>query len=91
MLLNQRIQPALLQGEKGWQLFRAYMKTWHDLRVEHVQINVVDTVTLKAAQKEPDKFPDLVVRVAGYSAYFANLDKQTQDSIIQRVEQDIAT
>ncbi len=90
ILLNQRFSPSILQGEKGWQLFRAYMKTWHDLMIEHVQINVVDTAALKAAQAEPDKFPDLVVRVAGYSAYFTSLDKQTQESIIQRTEQVLA-
>jgi pyruvate-formate lyase len=90
ILLNQRLSPSVLQGEKGWQLFRAYMKTWHDLMLQHVQINVVDGMTLKAAQSEPDKFPDLVVRVAGYSAYFTSLDKQTQDSIISRTEQVLA-
>lgn len=90
ILLNQRLSPSILQGEKGWQLFRAYMKTWHDLMLQHVQINVVDGATLKAAQSEPDKFPDLVVRVAGYSAYFTSLDKQTQDSIVSRTEQVLA-
>ncbi|MBC7338252.1 MAG: glycyl radical protein [Firmicutes bacterium] len=90
ILLNQRLSPASLQGEKGWQLFRAYIKTWHDLLVQHVQINVVDTETLKAAQREPEKFPDLVVRVAGYSAYFTQLDKETQDSIIARTEHSLA-
>ncbi len=86
-LLNQRLQPAMLQGEKGWQMFRAYIKTWHDLMIEHVQINVVDNAVLKSAQKAPEKYPDLVVRVAGYSAYFTQLDKGTQDSIIARTEQ----
>ena len=66
------------------------MKTWHDLLIQHVQINVVDSATLKVAQKEPEKFPDLVVRVAGYSAYFTSLDRQTQDSIIARTEQVLA-
>ncbi len=89
-LLNQRLQPAMLQGEKGWQMFRAYIKTWHDLMIEHVQINVVDNVVLKAAQKAPEKYPDLVVRVAGYSAYFTQLDKGTQDSIMARHEQTLA-
>jgi pyruvate-formate lyase len=89
-LLNQRLQPSILQGEKGWQLFRAWIKTWHDLLIQHVQINVIDNTVLKAAQKEPEKFPDLVVRVAGYSAYFTQLDKTTQDSIIHRTEQVLA-
>ena len=89
-LLNQRLQPAMLQGEKGWQMFRAYIKTWHDLMIEHVQINVVDNSVLRAAQTAPEKFPDLVVRVAGYSAYFTQLDKGTQDSIMARTEQVLA-
>ena len=90
VLLNQRLQPSVLQGEKGWQLFRAYIKTWHDLMLQHVQINVVDSAVLKSAQTAPEKFPDLVVRVAGYSAYFTSLDRQTQDSIIKRTEQVLA-
>ena len=71
-------------------MFRAYMKTWHDLLIQHVQINVVDGAVLKAAQQEPEKYPDLVVRVAGYSDYFTTLDKQTQDSIMARTEQVLA-
>lgn len=86
-LLNQRFSPVVLEGEKGRKNWLAYMKTWHDLRVQHVQINVVDSDTLRAAQREPEKYTDLVVRVAGYSAYFVELDKETQDSIIARTEQ----
>ncbi len=89
-LLNQRFSPASLQGEKGRQLFHAYLKTWYDLGAQHVQLNVVDSAELKAAQKEPNKYPDLVVRVAGYSAYFNELEKVTQDSIIARTEQQLA-
>jgi len=90
ILLNQRFTPTTLQGEKGWQLFRAYIKTWHGLMIEHVQINMGDNTVLRAAQQEPEKFPDLVVQVAGYSAYFTQLDRESQDSIIARQEQALA-
>ncbi len=88
-LLNQRMSPATVEGEKGKQVFLSYMKAWHDLGVEHVQINMVDSDVLRAAQREPEKYSDLIVRVAGYSAYFIELDKETQDSIVARTAQDL--
>lgn len=57
-----------------------------DQKVDHVQINVVSSDTLKAAQKEPAKYKDLVVKVAGYNARFVDLHKELQDSIIARTE-----
>ena len=89
-LLNQRISPATVEGEKGKWVFLSYMKAWHDLGVQHVQINMVDSDVLRAAQREPQKYSDLIVRVAGYSAYFIELDKETQDSIIHRTEQELS-
>ncbi|RLB35108.1 MAG: hypothetical protein DRH12_16910 [Deltaproteobacteria bacterium] len=89
-LLNQRISPATVEGEKGRRVFLSYMKAWHDLGIQHVQINMVDSEVLRAAQREPEKYSDLIVRVAGYSAYFVELDKETQDSIIARTEQQLA-
>ena len=53
----------------------------------HVQFNVVHRETLQAAQKHPDEYKDLIVRVAGYSDHFRNLDKPLQDEIIDRTEQ----
>ncbi|WP_272495891.1 glycine radical domain-containing protein, partial [Desulforhabdus sp. TSK] len=64
-LLNQRLSPTQLQGEKGYQLWRGYMKTWADLGLDHVQFNMVDDQTLRAAQSEPEKYTELIVRVAG--------------------------
>ena len=83
-LLNQRLSPAQLQGEKGFKMWRDYMKTWHDLGINHVQFNMVDNETLYAAQREPEKYGELMVRVAGYSAHFVEMNKITQDAIIAR-------
>ena len=58
-----------------------------DLGISHIQFNVVDEDTLLAAQKNPENYQDLIVRVAGYSAYFVDLSKGLQDSIIKRTEQ----
>jgi formate C-acetyltransferase/benzylsuccinate synthase len=83
-LLNQRLSPSQLQGEKGFKMWRDYMKTWHDLGINHVQFNMVDNETLFAAQKEPEQYSELLVRIAGYSAHFVEMNKMTQDAIISR-------
>ena len=85
-LLNQRLAPEIIAGEKGFQIWEAYMKTWFDLGIDHVQFNVVDNKTLRAAQKEPEKHTDVIVRVAGYSAMFVNLNSYSQESIVARTE-----
>jgi len=86
-LLNQRLSPTQLQGEKGYQLWRAYMKTWADLGIDHIQFNMVSDETLRAAQKDPEKYSEVIVRVAGYSAHFVDISRKTQDNIIQRTVQ----
>ena len=88
-LLNQRISPAQLVGDKGFELWNSYMKAWDDLGINHVQFNCVDNETLLAAQKEPEEYNELVVRVAGYSANFTSLNRKTQDTIIARTIQEI--
>ena len=88
-LLNQRLNPSQLAGEKGVQLFMSYMRTWHDLGIDHIQFNMVDNETLRAAQKEPEKYPELMVRVAGYSAHFVELNKKCQDTIMARSVQEV--
>jgi benzylsuccinate synthase len=88
-LLNQRLSPAQLAGEKGYQLWRAYLRTWADLGLDHVQFNMVSDQTLRAAQRDPEKYPELIVRVAGYSAHFVDISRKTQDNIIQRTVQGI--
>ncbi len=85
-LLNQKFLPQYLEGESK-KVFAQYLKTWADLGVSHIQFNVVDKKTLVNAQKHPEKHTNLVVRVAGYSAYFADLSKGLQDLIIERTEQ----
>ena len=88
-LLNQRLSPTQLSGEKGYQLWKAYMKTWAELGLDHVQFNMVDDATLRAAQKDPEKYQEVIVRVAGYSAHFVDISRKTQDNIIQRTIQGI--
>jgi len=85
-LLNQKFLPSALQGEMK-DVFISYLKTWGELGVSQIQFNVVDKATLLDAQRHPADYPDLIVRVAGYSAYFADLSKGLQDSIIARTEQ----
>ncbi|MDD5524589.1 MAG: pyruvate formate lyase family protein [Smithella sp.] len=88
-LLNQRLSPTQLSGEKGYQLWRSYMHTWADLGLDHIQFNVIDDATLRSAQREPEKYQEVIVRVAGYSAHFVDISRKTQDNIIQRTVQGI--
>ena len=85
-LLNQKFPPSTLDEDMK-DVFLSYLRTWGDLGVSHIQFNVVDRNTLLAAQQHPGEYQDLVVRVAGYSAYFVDLSKGLQDSIIARTEQ----
>lgn len=88
-LLNQRLSPTQLAGEKGFQLWKAYIRTWADLGIDHVQFNVVSDEALRSAQRDPEKYSELIVRVAGYSAHFVDISRKTQDNIIQRTIQGI--
>jgi len=90
MQLNQRLSHALMNSDKGFEIWLAYMNTWYDLNIDHVQFNVVRTEDMRAAQKEPEKYEDLIVRIAGYSARFISLPKLAQDAIIARTEQQFA-
>jgi len=85
-LLNQRFAPQFLEGDSR-DAFAAYLRTWVDLGIHHIQFNVFDRETLLDAQRNPDKYSDLIVRVAGYAAYFVDLQKGIQDQIIARTEQ----
>jgi len=88
-LLNQRLSPTQLQGENGYQLWKAYMRTWADLGLDHIQFNMVSDETLRSAQRDPEKYSEVIVRVAGYSAHFVDISRKTQDNIIQRTVQGI--
>jgi choline trimethylamine-lyase len=87
-LLNQRFLPSMFQGENR-DKFVNYLRSWCDLKIPHVQFNVVDSDILRDAQKNPEKYTNLIVRVAGYSAYFVDLSKGLQDNIIDRTEQSL--
>jgi formate C-acetyltransferase len=83
-LLNMKFDPKTLSGEEGLNRFTAFLRTFVDLGVYHVQFNVVEKDTLVAAQKRPEDHRSLMVRVAGYSAYFVELCTEIQDDIIGR-------
>ena len=87
MLLNQRFDPAIASGEKGIDIIETVFRAHFAQHGYHIQINVLDDETLLAAQKEPEKYQNIVVRVAGYSAYFVELGKEIQDNIIARTIQ----
>ena len=84
--LNMKIEPALLQGESGMTHAMTMLKTLCTLDVYHAQFNVVDRETLIAAQENPEQYRDLLIRVAGYTAFFVELGKEVQDEIIGRTE-----
>ncbi len=83
-LFNLRFDPKGVQGEKGRDIIEGVIKTFFADGGEHIQINVVDNETLRKAQKNPENYRGLMVRVAGYMAYFTELDKSAQDAIIYR-------
>ena len=86
-LYNQKFHPSALAGVEGLQKFVMYIRGFFDQKGMHMQFNVVDRDTLLDAQKHPEKYKTLVVRVAGYSALFTTLSKSLQDDIIARTEQ----
>ena len=83
-LFNIRFDPQGVLGEKGLQSIEGIIRTFFACGGEHIQINVVDDETLRDAQLHPENYRGLMVRVAGYMAYFTELDKDAQDSIIYR-------
>jgi formate C-acetyltransferase len=86
-LLNQKFTPALLEGAEGIDQLAHLVRAYFKLDGHHIQFNVVTAETLRAAQKEPERHRDLIVRVAGYSDYFCDLTRDLQDEIIERTEQ----
>lgn len=85
-LLNQKFTPQLLQSEEGLDKLVRLIRTYFQLGGHHIQFNVVDADTLRAAQANPAQYRDLIVRVAGYSDYFCDLTRALQDEIIARTE-----
>ena len=86
-LFNMKFHPSALKGASGLESFVAMIRGYFDQKGMHVQFNVVSRETLLDAQKNPEKYKSLVVRVAGYSALFTTLSRSLQDDIINRTEQ----
>ena len=88
-LLNQKLTPSSVAGEKGLNHMADLIRAYFNLDGHHIQFNVVDRKVLLEAQKHPEEYKDLIVRVAGYSDHFRNLSRALQDEIIDRTEQAI--
>jgi formate C-acetyltransferase len=86
-LLNMKIEPALLETDTGLRNLMALLKGLCSLGIYHVQFNVISAETLRKAQAHPEDYRDLLIRVAGYTAYFVELSKDIQDEIIGRTVQ----
>lgn len=86
-LFNQKFHPSALSGREGLEKFVALIRSYFDQKGSHMQFNVVSRETLIDAQKNPDQYRHLVVRVAGYSALFTTLSRSLQDDIINRTQQ----
>ncbi len=86
-LFNMKFHPSALKGASGIEAFISLIRAFFDQKGMHMQFNVVSRETLKDAQKNPENYKNLVVRVAGYSALFTTLSKSLQDDIINRTEQ----
>lgn len=83
-LYNIRFDPRSIQGTKGRAVLESVVKTYFGNMGEHIQINVIDDATLREAQKHPEDYRNLLVRVAGYLAYFTELDIDVQEALIAR-------
>lgn len=85
-LINLKFTPACVAGEEGTEKLSALIRTWCDLKLWFVQFNVVNRETLVEAKAHPENYRNLIVRVAGYSAYFTDLSSDLQDDIIERTQ-----
>jgi len=85
-LLNMKVHPTALSDDEDKQKLSSLMKTYFEQGGKHIQFNVVDVDTLRDAKINPEKHKNLIVRVAGYSAYFVQLGDQIQEDIISRQE-----
>lgn len=85
-ILNMTLDPAVFKDKNGVKRLADLMRTFVDEKIQEVQFNVISPDTLRAAQKEPDQYQGLAVKVAGYSAFFTQLSKPLQDAIISRTD-----
>jgi len=86
-LLNQKLHPLAIKDEKGIQNLANLVRAFCDLKCMEIQFNVIDSEKLRSAQRHPEQYRSLVVRVAGWSALFTGLSKEVQEDIIRRTEQ----
>ena len=86
-LLNQKFAPSSLADDEGLENLAALIRSYFSMDGHHIQFNVIDRKILLDAQKNPNDYKDLIVRVAGYSDHFSNISKELQDEIIERTEQ----
>ena len=86
-LINMKFSPANVAGEAGTRRLMQIIRTWCSLKLWHLQFNIINRNTLLAAQKDPEKYRDLVVRIAGYCAYFVELTPMQQAEILARTEE----
>jgi len=85
-VFNMRFSPQAVEDEEGIQKFVSLIRAYEEMAGWHVQFNIVSNETLRDAQKHPEQHKDLMVRVAGFSAFFTQLHKDIQDNIIARTE-----
>lgn len=85
-LLNMKFSPSIFREERSRERFYALLRSFVELGIQHVQFNVVDKEELLDAQKKPENYGNLLIRVAGYTAYFTALDRKLQNEIIRRTE-----
>jgi pyruvate formate-lyase/glycerol dehydratase family glycyl radical enzyme len=88
-LLNVKLVPAAVAGEQGTRRLMSFVRSWLDLKLWHIQFNIINRKTLIAAQQNPEQYRDLIVRVAGYNAYFTDLSPDLQEEIIARADYEI--
>ncbi len=85
-LFNMKLSPQAVAGDLGTRRLAELIRTWCDLKIWHIQFNIINADTLRAALKDPEKYRNLLVRVAGYSAYFVDLSPELKQEIIMRSE-----
>lgn len=86
-LINIKFTPSSIEGEEGIGKLIDFIRAWCDLKLWFIQFNVINRETLVAAKEQPEDYKSLIVRVAGYSAYFVELSSDLQDDIIARTQQ----
>ena len=85
-VLNIRFQKQILETDAGLEACANLVRTFFKLGGMQIQISVLSTAEMRAAQVEPEKYADLIVRIGGYSEYFTRLDRELQDSVLARTE-----